>query len=749
MYALGLNRYPSIQTLINIASKPTNSQEQRNRALVFFTAFYHTYEYNRTDISKFTEAFLPSEPINGKPVLCNPSEIYSNPACKVFGFYVLDRRFISDASKFGVKTDPSPAALERAIIRNPPLTAVEAREKFAYAYQRIQTFTKAQLTTLGRSKIVPVTRNGVTIHVPPYLCFLDTYQETESVWVDIFDFVNFGDPANTFLEALGVKDTPDAAQIADQLARDPKRIYQAMDIAGYLRLLSTLGASITVLQRDKALWTRLKASAFLVGLITVVAEDSGEKTVATLAKAEDIVIVDEPRLGVIFRPKLIAAPERDDCETLYMALGAPHLSSLVRQKFTHRGSPTTNAATEDLRKHIIERAGIFLTLPEVASQVKKASFLADNLRIYAYDALQVERTLVFGRIRASETEKVTALVDTSVKGCLLLVTDPKRVSFNQVAEALNSVVLKKTNRGTDLMFETILKENLEFLRFRGFPVDRLLNRHLEEQRLAKAKKEAEERERIKEEKAKQEKAKLEAEQKAVEARKSKEQKLNEVMGNGDIRQINNNEHTSKIPGAWHEDPQFDEKVLTNTPPTKPQTKPTFLPPSQPDRRNTGLMDSIKTALGLPNPFQPDRHQQPQATQTTSNLPSSKSTVENQLERAIKASKRYNESSLFAPATSSVVHEAPQSYCDSTSEQDLQLYSSTPPWDMGTFYVRDQRAQFDQTLSEREVDFHIFAGLIKELAKVYNAPVACFHIFYDPGRRSIAFNRSGSLFFNIA
>jgi Protein of unknown function (DUF3684) len=753
LYALGLNRYPSAQTLIQIASKPTNSADQRNRALDFFTTHYHTYEYVRTDLSKVKEAFLPSQPVNGQVYLCNPTDIYSNPSCAVLGFYVLDRRFLADASKFGVNSDPSPQSLEKAILRNPPSNAIEAREKFTYLAQRISTFTKTQLINLSRSKIVPVTKMGVITHVSPSLCFIDRHDvEREKIWESIFDFVDFGDRANLFLEALGVRDTPDAVQIADQLSREPKRIYKAMDIAGYLRLLSLLGGNVQILQRDKMLWNRLKTAPFLIGLTTSVAEDSSTMDIATLARAEDIVIVDEPRLAVIFREKLVVAPERDDCETLYMALGAPHLSSLVQQRYTYRGSPTTNSATEALQKHIVERAGIFLTLPEISPQVKKPSFLADNLRIYAYDSLQVERSLIFGRIRASDTEKVTAIVDTSAKGCLLLVTDPKNVSWNQVAEALNGVVLKKTNRGMDLLFETILKENLQFLRFRGFAVDRLLNRQLEEQRLAKAKRDAEKQERRKEEKERQEKAKLEEEKKVREAQ---ERQMNGALVNG--HQIEDNGSKGKLPRSWQEDhPQVNEDPPAYSPPSQPRDPLVTLPSHSPK----GFMSSLKNVLGLPDPLTPGRPpiipgrpptvpERPSGQQSVSHVATSKSSIENQLASAINAVRPFNQNSLFAPATSSMVHDAPQSYCDSTAEQDLTSYSNSPPWGLETFYVSSDTAQFNTILSTREADFHFFAGLLKRLAQVYKVRVDSFHLFFDQRQRTIAFNRRGSLFFNIA
>lgn len=53
------------------------------------------------------------------------------------------------------------------------------------------------------------------------------------------------------------------------------------------------------------------------------------------------------------------------------------------------------------------------------------------------------------------------------------------------------------------------------------------------------------------------------------------------------------------------------------------------------------------------------------------------------------------------------------------------------------------------LAERELDIHLFAGLLQRLATVYNVRQDCFHLFFDPGKKTIAFNRRGSLFFNIA
>src|SRR5947207_1302026 len=179
----------------------------------------------------------------------------------------------------------------------------------------------------------------------------------------------------------------------------------------------------------------------------------------------------------------MVAPERDDCELLYAAVGSPKLSNLVTQKPQFAGTAKTNARTEKLKATIIQRAGIFLKLPEIASNVKNSSVLGDNLRVEMYDSISVERKLKFGLITVTHCESVTAVVDTTGNSCRLLVTEPARVNYSQVAEALNSVILRTTNRGIDLIVETILKEDLEYLRHRGFAVDRLLDREREERRL--------------------------------------------------------------------------------------------------------------------------------------------------------------------------------------------------------------------------------------------------------------------------
>lgn len=638
-----MNRAPSAHTLVKIASKENATEDLRNRALDYFTSWYCTHGYNKVDLSEVKERFLPSEPYGPgrRAFLCRPSDIYSNQACAVMGFFVLNRRFINDAAKFGVKPDPDSEPLINCLIKYPPRSASDAEAKFSYVAQRAASFTPTQLASLRASRIIPIeSRGGAPKYVVPNFCFLRSRDDTGHVWEKVFDFVDFGETANRFLEALGVKHRPDPTQIAHILAHEPRRIYDSLEAKEYLHLLSMLGQNIDELQRDWVLWRKLKTSPFLFGWVSV--GDDQERDFQMLGRAEKIVIVDEPRLRTIFRgSRLMVAPERDECELLYAALGSPKLSSLVTQKPHFVGSAKTNAMTEKLKAAIVQRARIFLKLPEIAANVKNSSVLDDNLRVEMYDSISVERSLKFGLITATHIESVTAVVDTTADSCRLLVTEPARVNYSQVAEALNSVILRRTNRGIDLIVETILKEDLEYLRHRGFAVDRLLDKEREERRL---------------------------------------------------------EQTRRVPAQ------------------------------------NGILTPV--SMG-------------QYETQTPHYPSDQASIINQLKQAIQKVRPIEGVSIVHPPTSTIVHEAPRSYCDTTEARNLLLFDKSPSWGLETFHVPLIRQQFDEMISTRSEEVAQFASLLKKLAEIYGLPMDCMHLFYDPRGRTIAFNREGSLFFNIS
>jgi hypothetical protein len=284
------------------------------------------------------------------------------------------------------------------------------------------------------------------------------------------------------------------------------------------------------------------------------------------------------------------------------------------------------------------------------------------------------------------------------------------------------------------MFETILKENLEFLRFRGFAVDRLLNRHQEEQRMAKAKKEAEEKERRLQARLREERTREETRRAAEVAAATPE-----MNGNGHIKDVKGNQST--IPGAWQE--HTDEQPPTYTPEHQPRPRV-----SQPGGR-TGLLNSIRNAIGIPDPLTPHSSgTQPPEAPPAPHFPTSKASIDQQLARAVNAGRPFNQKELFNPATSQMVHEAPQSYCDTTEAHDLALYDKSPPWGFETFYVPKEQSAAWATFSSKHADIQQFAALLKRLAAVYSVRLDSFHLFLDPKGRTIAFNRQGSLFFNI-
>lgn len=86
-------------------------------------------------------------------------------------------------------------------------------------------FSPTELQKLGQFPIVP-TRDGNALRwLPPRQCYFggDAKDQFHS---KLFVFVDFGNPANTFLSACGTKREPSVEEVAQILVADPVKFYK-------------------------------------------------------------------------------------------------------------------------------------------------------------------------------------------------------------------------------------------------------------------------------------------------------------------------------------------------------------------------------------------------------------------------------------------------------------------------------------------------------------------------------------------
>lgn len=165
------------------------------------------------------------------------------------------------------------------LLTRPPQNRRDATTLFGYFASRLGELGQNSVAKIADARIVPVisknqTANGYMNekasdhgdmrHLTPRQCYLGS----SSIYGDIFDFVDFGDEANTFLQKCGSKNEPTKLELATLACKEPARLLGIMQSPEkYLDLLRTLADELPMLKRDKALFKQMRQSKFLLGSV--------------------------------------------------------------------------------------------------------------------------------------------------------------------------------------------------------------------------------------------------------------------------------------------------------------------------------------------------------------------------------------------------------------------------------------------------------------------------------------------------
>jgi hypothetical protein len=140
--------------------------------------------------------------------------------------------------------------------------------------------------------------------------FIDYFSET---YVELFDYVDFGPSANTFLKASGVKNEPTPLELARELSQHGPRILGHSGLEMYMNLLRRIAVHFDLIVATAPnLVETLKKTSWCVGFQRrdpVSGPTNSEKPHEVdvpleyiLARASDIAIIDDTVLQQIFNP---------------------------------------------------------------------------------------------------------------------------------------------------------------------------------------------------------------------------------------------------------------------------------------------------------------------------------------------------------------------------------------------------------------------------------------------------------------
>ena len=747
---LGLRPYPSYTDLIHIMSTAAadGNLALRDQALKYFIDYHQTKGYSQYDHSSVTSGYLPIEGSEKKAG--TPKDCFSNERAAIMNFDILRRDLHVHALKFGVKPDPPIAECVSRLISNPPKSKRNAREVFAYLASRLSEMHDRYVETLSGASIVPVAAKSSSIgspksenserimHIPPRICFLGDGEK----YADIFDYVDFGHEANTFLLRVGSKHEPSTTELTKLLVREPARIFSVLGDTRYLELLRSVAASWRTLKKDRTLVKDMKAAKCLLAYKEISArsskgdyeeeEESGIKS-WELANASQVVIVDDIITYNLFKSSLLAAPMEEILEEFYHSLGAPEVASLLEEQQSIGMVTKDQTSAMKLQQLLQERSRLFLH--DYSSEMVKhnAKWIEQNLKVKCVQTIALRRSLQGYNL--SHRESRSAVVHSD-KPILYIIS--KGYDMLEVSQALVPVLLQRSKPQYIFMLEMILESSLQKLRSRGYNVGRIMQQKETEARIAdealKQQQEEQQRE-IREREAAWKEAHV------ASAAKAQQNAMPGIFPDSPDR--------PGVVNPVEEDPIIDRPRGLFSGIRKQFGFDTHRPSAQNTAASRGRNRVVESRQeDAPPPYSQNEGHKSQTQLPQPEAVTAPHHLQQNLVNAIQASRAHNSTSVISQPAVNDVKEAGGSYCDARPGQDISFIGETSHVRIFLSNTVASNGLSATKFMEGNVSaLKLFASILLDCADIFALSRSTVHIFYDDAGSTIAFNQNKALFFN--
>ncbi|KAH8981254.1 hypothetical protein EDB83DRAFT_1390074 [Lactarius deliciosus] len=490
LFNLGLRRLLPLSELLNITA--SDNQTVREKALTFFldnlSVKYPDYDPNNYRDLAFVPALRRSE-----KVLAKPFELYASPKWATLGFLVVDPLLRGEAArKLKLNSHPPTSEIMTLLKRSPPTDETTARQWFEVLSDHVRVFSLEELRKLSETRFIPVQSTGdkgVIQRLSPKGCYFSGIGVAK-LHAKLFSFVDFGSRANEFLAACGTKKEPSIEEIAQILLADPRKFYElANGRELYLVELRNFAVYKSLLVKETI--DRMKQSNVLLGLRRV--KRSGGRSSNEdddpwvlqddLLQPNKVAIADDTDAYQLFGDRIFCAPQEDVLEELYLFLGSPCLTSLVREDCNPTVEIPSSTTGPKIRHLILERLPLLLhghqqPLTEVKTKVSFDWLNKDmNLVVKVFKNLRFTTSLQHGDVRHFETREASAFAKRDGRGPIeLWLAGNTPVDMHEVSTSLSHFIFESPRANDIISFMTILSTNLETLKRWGYNGDPLSKR---------------------------------------------------------------------------------------------------------------------------------------------------------------------------------------------------------------------------------------------------------------------------------
>ncbi|CAG8758755.1 10599_t:CDS:10, partial [Gigaspora margarita] len=448
---LGLQEYPSIQTILQLAEQ-SQPLELREKALQYFIK---NFKEKYSEIYNSNSIQIKFLPCIDSDIYAKPSECYSNSHCMKMGFNALRQNLCFLAKELGVKKHPDHNLLRDKLVQNPP-NMDNAKEIFEYMYFATHE-GYSNWKVFQNIKFIPIQEK-----VPPYKII---HHKPEECFFKVFnENVDFGEYANKFLENCGVKQEPSALDLAEFLIKRSKEFWLKLnDKDSYINILGTIVYNYESLNRLKpGILNTMKQSPIFLG----VRKEVGTMTdVYELARARDIFINDNDKYRSIFNP--LICPFTDRIEKFYALLGSQSLDANVSTTPQNIATGKTSNISLKVNQKILER------IPWYYSGIKGGDLKNDiswieKLQVKQTNQINLDYELIPKHV--IKTVGVSACVSEIGNQLILYITGE---NYTDIANALIQRIHRRPERQYCINLYVYLTSSIEQLQQLGYPTENI------------------------------------------------------------------------------------------------------------------------------------------------------------------------------------------------------------------------------------------------------------------------------------
>lgn len=375
--------------------------------------------------------------------------------------------------------------LPAALVLNSMLQA------FKYLSENLSRCTEndlASLRSLDFIPTLPTEAEGTVIWRRPSQVIFKADNLVLSEVSNLFDVVE----ESALLRRVGVRDEPCVLEICTILLSDPQSVLGTLGgVDKYRALLQYLASRVSNLPKGVIADLSRCAFLLATKLQTDTTEETNfedsysQPVTHSLAIAKDIVIVDDALLQRMFNP--LSAPLDTGLESLYSALGSSYLSAAVARRFeipeTPQQNGTVSPTSQAVRKAIVQRRCLILSSATRDLRASAQKLLTSGLQVVQVDWIRCCYVLQ-GVRRIQDLSccavsfkclgpKYTSILSPSNGSTTLCVT--KNVDYFDVAGALGSQLFVRCSLQDTFLLAQLLETSIPQLRARGFPVDKIVS----------------------------------------------------------------------------------------------------------------------------------------------------------------------------------------------------------------------------------------------------------------------------------